>query len=389
MYLSKAHNKKRLTAHQKKLDDTLFKILEAHLKGEKQRKLRKALETLAKQENMSVRALYEKTYISPRKRRILEELLWVQTSDIPKKTNLLAWMEAHAKNNQGYRHLEDFDYLMTLSEPGQSWSKTLGKTAMSLTLTGIFLSVASDIIPDLKRILDNTLKITASVFNNTPLLLLVYNSIFVLVQTFYSAKYESFKTPQRRLQNWLAGTLRPAFSLTAYALCLTADGTFTPLSIAFIIASSMVNVIDSLWNFYQIVAIPEKPPVSAPLGERLNYIRQVHRLERAEANIAIDFSASVTILGLVIILQIFPPNLVLTAAITGCILIVAIASNIMNKMVHDKGARDLQNALAEEVNPGRKTRMSQSTTASSVFSFFSRNVSDAMTHLLNAQEIVL
>jgi hypothetical protein len=384
--IQKSAQKQRLDKAQ--LDNALYKILKSHLKGGKQKHLSRALQALSKQENLSTRALYQDAYISPRKRRILAELLWVEPNSVPTQKTLLAWMEKHAQANQGYRHLEDFDCLLTLADPGRSWPKVLGLSLVSVLFSAAFLNAASDIVPQIRNILRHTLKITASVFKNTPLLLLVYNSIFILAQTFYSFHYDQFKTPEKRLQNWLAGTLRPAFSLTAYSLCLAANGVFTPLSIGFIIASSLVNVLDSLWNFYQIISISDKPLASAPLGERLNYVRQEERLARARTTIALDFTASVSILALVIILEAFPPTLILTASVTACILLVALANSLITQIVHTNGAEALQRALKKESNPGAIPAPAPNTT-SAIFNFFSTTVPNAMSQVLGTQAMPL
>ncbi len=340
--------------------DTLFEIFLQHLVGVSAEPLQAQIKALTKTPSRrpkSILALYQSTTLSPDEIAIIRLLLHVPQDLELTATSFLGVIEELSRARHGYRHLEDFEYLLKQAEPYKNWRKIIGLSTLSLASTGVFVGISANLAPVIQEIINKTFKFTISTLTNTPLVLLVYNSIFILYQSIYSVYYDTFKTPEKRLQNWLAGTIRPTFSLSAYAISLASKHTLPLAAMTCIIASSLVDVINSLWNYYHLMPVLDAPDETAPIGERLNYIRQKERFERTHQIVCINLVASLIVATIVILLELFPPtffflNLV---AISSLLAVNLMGSHLVQKG-HAKGAEKLQKALMIELNkPPLKT----------------------------------
>ncbi len=345
MYQATYHATPEAAIKRERLDDVLFEILEAHLTGAKSAGLKITLEMLCEHENgTSAMALYSEAGLSYINQKKLTELLHLSDTANPPKT-LLGWIEKLTQENAGYGHLQDFHYFIKKIKTTQDSMSVIKKVALISTLINLSLKclqALESFIPDLKTKMPGALSTIATTLRELPLIALVTNCCYILNQTYQTIYNDTFMTPAKRFQRWTAGTLRPALSLTAYALCIAQQGISTTLSTAFLITSSLVSVVNSTWNFYHLPPKITDPLKTASEGEKLNYIRQQDRFDRTIKSTVANLSVAVLVSGLAIFLRVFPPTTLLSISIPICMQIINFVKDKIHTYIHTESAKALQ-----------------------------------------------
>lgn len=270
--------------------------------------------------------------------------------------NLYACLEYFGQDKTSHRHLEDFNHLLKSVDQRKNHALTLFMLTVFTGGLGLYLYLVPQHFKALEAFIYKTapivaefLKSTFSILKNIPLLLMVYNMLTIPVQL-YASYYDTFRSPWRRFQRWLVGTLPAALTLTAYLLSYLAGGVFTPLAASLFFASSFVEVISSAINLY-LLDDEEARDISklTSLEQRLDLIRYNHRRARTKETILVNLVAAAFVAATVTLWCIFPPSLLV---MIGCIIFI----NLINftrsstlSLIHTSGAKDLQVALEEEV----------------------------------------
>ncbi len=348
---------KKEELERKRLDDTLFKILEDHLLGVGRGILRARLEDLCndeKQGGKDALTLYQEAHISKENANKLMRLLCV-SSEFKEPDTLFGWIKTLSQKDYGHRHLEDFYYLLQEVNPRKSWAMPLFLTTVATAFSAIYFSIrpshmqiVEDFIQRLMPIVGKFFSTTFSVLRNFPLTMIIYNAAIVIPrQAFSAAFYDTFRTPFKRFQKWLTGTLTSALSLTAYALCYAAKGVFTPAAVGFAIASSLVDVVNSFFNFSQLRPIGDEPLVSAPLEEKLDYIRQKERQARTAKTVGVNLVASLFISLSVLLWAFLPPSFPIVIGSIVFITLVEMTKKATLNYIHTKSAERVQKELHE------------------------------------------
>ncbi len=382
-----AETKKKQTSskeelERKRLDDALFKILEDHLHGVGRGILRARLEDLCNDEKRGGKdalTLYKEAHISKENAERLTRLLCVSQA-FNEPDTLFGWIKTLSQKNYGHRHLEDFYDLLQEVKPRKSWAKPLFFTTLWTAITAIYFSIRPDHMTVVENffarftpIVGKFLSTTFSVLKNIPLVLIIYNALLIPAHAFHAVFHDTFRTPIKRFQKWLTATLSAALSLAAYALCYAAKGVFTPLAVGFAIASSLVDVASSFFNFYHLKPIGDEPLKTAPLEEKLDYIRQRERQARTAKTIGVNLLASLLISTSVILWGLLPPSFPIVIGSMVFITLVGLTKKATLNYIHTRSAEFTQKELQEvsfdyEPSSGQNTHQPESNSTQALLS---------------------
>lgn len=340
-----------------KLDNALFAILEEHLTGVGRGILRAKLEDLCNNDKYggkSALTLFNEAHISADNAEKLKTLLCV-TSHFNEPDTLLGWIKVLSQKDYGHRHLEDFYHLVREVKPRKSWAVPLFLTTLATAVGGLYLSIVpkhlialENLVLKVLPIISTFLQTTFSILRNIPLALLIKTIISVPYTAYLSFSHNHLRSLPKRIQKWAADVLPDVLSFIAYAICYSAKGVFTPLAVGFFITSSLVAVVNSLFNFYQLRPIGEEPlKDKAPLEVKLDYIRQKERRSRTAQTALVNLVASVLVSLTVILWGIFPPSFMIMVGAIIFINLVEFTKNAMLTRIHTKGAENLQKELKE------------------------------------------
>ncbi len=344
-----------------RLNDDLFTILEDHLHGVGRGILRARLEYLCNDAGKNALTLYNEAQISKNNAIKLTTLLCC-SEKIKEPDTLFGWIKTLSQKDYGHRHLEDFYHLVKEVKPRKSYALPLFLTTLGTALGGFFLALMPEKMRVLERIIANTLPIAASflqvtfsVLKNIPLVVLMYDIACIPYHAFHSIHHNALRTLPKRIQKGIADTLPPIFSLISYALCYGAQGVFTPAAVGFFIASSLVGVVNSFVNLNQLKPLDKKPAKSAPLEEKLDYIRQKERRARTTQTVFINLVSSVLISITAILWGLFPPSFVVMLGSIAFISLVGFTKSATLTRIHIKGSETLQKELDKASHGNKKT----------------------------------
>ncbi len=345
------------------LNQNLFNVLENYLNGTEPGITCATLQAICDDEHhggKSALALYQKAKLSKENFKKLHQRLQTQSTTFYPRYSLYDWIQSLSQRDCGHRQLEDFHYILQQITPHETYTTELSIATLITALGGIDLflvpahmQAVEAAIHRLTPLVINFLKTTFSVLKNIQVVLFSYTALCVPLQLYHSLYYDTFRSPEKRFQKWLAGTLPPALSLISYYLCYTANGVFTPTATLLFIVSSLVPVAHSWYNRSQLKPIGEPPSEDAPIDVKRDYIRQVERLERTKETIRVNLGASVLTSISVILWCLLPPSFFVTIASVLFINLVGFTQSAMLNHTHKKGAEKLQRELRTESGEAR------------------------------------
>lgn len=346
------------------LNQELFAIVFDHLTGVSRDRLQGRLQPLCDDPILggksAVKLYSELEIVTDADRANLARLIRFMYPATPNKIienppkTLYGYLQRFGQDKCGHRHLEDFNHLLSSVHPKQNPALPLFITTVLTGGLGLYFYLKPEHLVFLEQLAEKYLPYvweflykTFSVLKNIPLLLMLYNIITIPIQTIYAC-FDTFRSPMRRLQRWAVATLPSIANLIAYSLVYLSGGVFTPLSAAFFIGSSFVEVFNSLFSLLAIGHMPEDQP-GQPLEQTLDNIRKKERIKRTLKTILVNFLASAAIAVTVTFWCIFPPSFLMMIGYIVLINLVNFTRSATLNMIHTEDAKSLQLALEKAV----------------------------------------